>query len=123
MTREPQDESTFAEELAESLRQAIAYARGDRDAPVRVVRRTVRNTAVTPVPSYTAEEVRAIRTRLGYSQPIFALALGVTADAVQAWEQGKRGPNGAARRLLQVAERAPETFREAVAGVHEPTSR
>ena len=58
-------------------------------------------------PRYRAEDVRAIRKRLGLSQELFAEALNVSASAVRAWEQGQRNPDGAARRLLQLAERSP----------------
>jgi putative transcriptional regulator len=41
---------------------------------------------------------------------VFAAALNVSPDTIRAWEQGKREPDGATRRLLEVAEEYPEVF-------------
>ncbi|HEX5499391.1 MAG TPA: helix-turn-helix domain-containing protein [Thermomicrobiales bacterium] len=62
---------------------------------------------VERAPRYRAEEVRAIRKRLGVSQELFAETLNVSPSAVRAWEQGQRRPDGAARRLLELADHAP----------------
>jgi hypothetical protein len=43
-------------------------------------------------------------------QDVFAAALGVSPSTVRAWEQGDRIPEGASRRLLQIAEEHPEYF-------------
>ncbi len=42
------------------------------------------------------------------------MALNVSAETVRAWEQGKREPDGAALRLLQIAEQHPEWIMETV---------
>jgi len=55
-----------------------------------------------------------LRARLRLSQPVFARALNVSPETIRAWEQGKRRPDGAALRLLQVAERHPEAIVEHV---------
>jgi transcriptional regulator with XRE-family HTH domain len=46
------------------------------------------------------------------SQAIFAQMMGVSASTVRAWEQGKREPEGAARRLLQIAELHPGILKD-----------
>jgi DNA-binding transcriptional regulator YiaG len=68
-------------------------------------RRLVR---VAPPPPYDAARIRAIRRVLNVSQGVFAALLNVGLTTVQAWEQGKRVPDGASLRLLEIAERNPE---------------
>jgi putative transcriptional regulator len=43
------------------------------------------------------------------SQVTFARRIGVSIDTVRNWEQGKRAPQGPARGLLRIIDRAPET--------------
>jgi DNA-binding transcriptional regulator YiaG len=54
--------------------------------------------------------IRQIRRRLGVSQKQFAEILGVSVGSVRSWEQGLRRPDGASRRLLDIAERHPEVL-------------
>ena len=56
--------------------------------------------------------VSAIRERTGLSQAKFAALLGVSVRTLQEWEQGRRAPSGAARTLLMVAARNPQTLLE-----------
>jgi putative transcriptional regulator len=65
-------------------------------------------------PTRCVDAGAALRARLRLSQPIFARALNVSPDTVRAWEQGKRRPDGAALRLLQVTERYPNVIVEHV---------
>ncbi|MBA2277653.1 MAG: helix-turn-helix domain-containing protein [Chloroflexia bacterium] len=53
------------------------------------------------------EEIRAVRDSLGMSQPVFASVLSVSVQAVRAWEQGHRRPNGAALRLMEILRENP----------------
>lgn len=99
--------------LIEGLQEALAFERGEIKATARV-RVTGRTARVDAPPAYTAERVRAVREKLRVSQPIFAAALGVSERTVEAWEQGKRVPDGAARRLLEVVEEHPDTLLEKV---------
>jgi putative transcriptional regulator len=55
---------------------------------------------------------RQIRDRMGLSQKDFAHVLGVSVKTLQNWEQGRRNPNGAAAKLLRVAEKYPEVLLE-----------
>jgi putative transcriptional regulator len=65
---------------------------------------------VTPPAAYDADQIRAIRRALNVSQGVFADLLNVSLGTVQAWEQGRRVPDGAAVRLLEIAERYPKTI-------------
>jgi putative transcriptional regulator len=65
---------------------------------------------VTMVPS-----VSSIREKTGLSQAVFARLLGVSLRTLQEWKQRRRGPSGAARTLLLVADKNPHacwTLRE-----------
>ena len=56
-----------------------------------------------------AQYARRVRRRLGLTQVEFARRIGVSHETVRNWEQGKRRPTGAARALLRVLDKAPET--------------
>ena len=56
-----------------------------------------------------ARHARRIRRRLGLSQTELARRSDVSQETIRNWEQGKRCPTGAARALLRVLDKAPET--------------
>lgn len=56
-----------------------------------------------------ARYARRIRQRLGLSQVEFARRIDVPHETIRNWEQGKRYPTGAAKALLKVLDKAPET--------------
>ena len=56
-----------------------------------------------------ARYARRVRERLGLSQAEFSHRISVSIDTIRNWEQGKRSPTGAAKALLRVLDRAPET--------------
>ena len=56
-----------------------------------------------------ARFARRVRRRLGLTQVEFARRIEVSPETIRNWEQGKRGPTGAARTLLRVLDKAPET--------------
>ncbi len=58
---------------------------------------------------YAARYARRIRKRLGLTQMEFSLRIGVSIETIRNWEQGKRRPTGAARSLLKILDKAPET--------------
>ena len=55
-------------------------------------------------------ELMAARAQSGLSQFQFAKALGVSKRTIENWEQGRVEPTGAARRLLMLAARFPDTL-------------
>lgn len=63
-----------------------------------------------PVKPMPAKEIRAIRTRLGYTQIEFAALLNVPKVTAISWENGTRKPSGAALRLLAVVKHHPEAL-------------
>ena len=56
--------------------------------------------------------VAKIREKTGLSQARFAELLGVSVRTLQDWEQGRRGPSGAARTLLLIAAKNPQALLE-----------
>ena len=62
----------------------------------------------------TADDVRAIRRRLGLSQAAFPRRFGFSVASVRNWEQGHRRPEGAARVLLRVIAREPDAVTRAI---------
>jgi len=56
-----------------------------------------------------AKFARRVRKRLGLSQAAFSQRIDVPIDTIRNWEQGKRSPTGAAKALLKVLDKAPET--------------
>ena len=56
-----------------------------------------------------AKYARRVRRRLGLSQAEFSHRIDVSIETIRNWEQGKRCPTGAAKALLKVLDKAPET--------------
>lgn len=112
MTKTPK-KSVFGDRLIDAAREAVAIERGEKDA-ARVTRFTAAEAKVEAPPRYVAERIREIRDHMALSQPVFAAALNVSPETVRAWEQGKRAPDGATLRLLEVAEQHPEVLLQSV---------
>jgi len=69
---------------------------------------------VTQVLLPTASDVAKIRHKLHLDQEEFAEFMGVSIKTLQNWEQQRREPQGPARSLLRVAEKAPEAILKAL---------
>lgn len=102
---------SFGDLLLQGLTEALAFKNGELEARVSVREMTAREARVDPPPRFGTERIRSTRLKLGYSQPVFAKALNVSTQTVKAWEQGTRVPDGPTRRLLEIAEEAPEILR------------
>jgi putative transcriptional regulator len=90
-----------SDELLDSLQEAVGIVAGTQ-APARL--------HAAPA----AVDVRAIRRKLGLSQPGFASRFGFALATVRDWEQGRRRPEQAARTLLLVIDRNPQAVTEAL---------
>jgi putative transcriptional regulator len=88
------------EELKQSLREAGEIKRG-QSKPSRVFKLNAKN------------DIAKVRSRLGISQSKFAAVLGISADTLQNWEQGRRSPTGPAKVLLRIALKHPDVLLEA----------
>jgi putative transcriptional regulator len=91
--------SSIGKRLIQAAQEAAAVARGQ------------------PVPGaivHAPPDVRAIRTRLGLSQPAFAARFGLPVGTVRDWEQGRATPDQAARVLLRVIDTDPAAVQRAL---------
>jgi putative transcriptional regulator len=89
---------TFAE-LVGSMREALEHAQGKRSLRTTTLPR--------PPASFSRRAVRQVRIRLRASQTVFASYLNVSTKLVQAWEAGRRRPDGPALVLLHIAANQP----------------
>lgn len=62
----------------------------------------------------SAKFARRVRKRLGLTQEEFSVRIEVPVNTIRNWEQGKRCPTGAAKALLRVLDRAPESALQAL---------
>jgi putative transcriptional regulator len=107
--------ASIGEQTIGGLDEAAAFEYGKLPGTrVERVTLTARVAEAPPAPTYTSARIARIRDGLRLSQAVFAMALNVSPETVRAWEQGKREPDGAALRLLQIAEQHPEWIMETV---------
>lgn len=90
-------ESSLFNDIAQGLKEAIAYERGELDS--RSVRISCR---FSDPPEWTAEEIKRIRLNIPMTQRSFADFMGVSVKTVEAWENGRNHPSGSAARLMQI---------------------
>ncbi|MCL2158161.1 MAG: helix-turn-helix domain-containing protein [Oscillospiraceae bacterium] len=96
--------SEVSESIVRGLQEMLDHAQGKIELRSRKV------TAMHPI-EYTAEEIKAIRTKLNMSQGFFADLIGVSKKTVESWEYGHGKPRGAASRLITIADRDPDALR------------
>ena len=92
-------------ELFEALKQSLREA----DQIKRGAAKYSRTFKIDP-----KNDIVKVRGKLGLSQSKFADVLGISADTLQNWEQGRRQPTGPARVLLKIATRHPKVLLEVV---------
>jgi putative transcriptional regulator len=112
MAKKRYEDMSVAELITAGLSEAVEIAEGHMKAPKRRRIVTARHAAIAPPPRYGPDDVKAVRARLGCSQAVLAQAFSVSAPTVRSWEQGARVPDGASRRLLQIAEKHPDVIFE-----------
>lgn len=57
-----------------------------------------------PVKSYSAMQIKKLRTKVKASQAVFAAYLNTSPSTVQKWEQGQKKPNGPSLKLLNLVD-------------------
>lgn len=89
--------SQFADELMQSLKEALAHARGEGPAIVHEF----------PSP-------REVRERIHLTQAEMAPLMGMSLSGYRKWEQGERKVSGPANTLLRVIAHEPEAVMRAL---------
>ncbi len=89
--------STFGDDLIQSLKEAVAHAKGDGYA--------VLHSPVTP---------REVREQAKLTQAQMAPLMGMSLSGYRKWEQGTRQISGPAATLLRVIAKEPEAVKRAL---------
>lgn len=98
-------EGTMFDGIRQGLTEALEALRNGQPLTCREVEFADPPTPLAP------EEIAATRRHvLRVSQAVFARLLNVAVQTVQAWEQGRTAPSGAALRLLHVVKAHPAIF-------------
>ena len=107
------------EDILGSMKEALEHAEGKRN-----LRTTTLPLPPTPL---NGRAVKRVRTALHASQAVFARDLNVSTKLVQAWEAGRRVPEGPALLLLHIAAEKPELLEairyESEASQRRPTNK
>ena len=90
----------------EFIKDLQALKLPDQGLPTDRYRRSVYALPAEP------KEIKAARKAVHYSQTKFAAALGVAPATIQAWEQGKRQPDGPASKILRLNKKMPGLIEE-----------
>ena len=98
------DRTGIGREIEAALGEVVAHVRGEAALSCRIV------------DAPAGEWIVALRKRLKLSRQRFADRFGLDVRAVQEWEQGRRVPDRAARVLLTVIDRDPESVVRALRG-------
>jgi putative transcriptional regulator len=108
----------LGQELIRGMMEIVAHQEG------KITLRTTKMELPDLPPELSGEEISKIRLKkLHMSQGAFARFLGVSVRVVQSWEQGEKKPSGAARRLLQIAEKNPAALLSASTIPHKRLSK
>lgn len=97
--------------LKEGLEEIIEHQKGKKKLKTRAL------DIPEPAMPYSAKDVKRIRESLHYPQSIFAQFLNVSVRTVESWESGRRTPNHAALRLLEIIDKGyypPKRHRKAI---------
>lgn len=95
----------LGQELIKGMMEVMAHQEG------KITLRTTKMEMPELPPELSGAAISKIRLKkLHMSQGAFAKLLGVSVRVIQSWEQDEKKPSGAARRLLQVAEKNPDAL-------------
>ncbi|MBQ9749507.1 MAG: helix-turn-helix domain-containing protein [Clostridia bacterium] len=88
------------DEIKLGVEQAIEYEKGNLKAKKTTL-------SITPIDTFTPQEIKEIRNNTGLTQNLFAKYMGVSVKTVESWESGRNHPEGAACRLLSLTRNDP----------------
>ncbi len=69
-----------------------------------ITMKNIKNLCLPDIQDYTPEQIISIRTNLKLSQSALASVFNISPSTVQKWEQGKKKPTGASKKLLNLVE-------------------
>lgn len=95
--------SKIGQDIIKGLKEALDHAQGKIKLRTTIVE-------IPEVKLFSSDEIKELRKSLGFSQAVFANALGVSNRTVEEWERGKNTPCGSSSRLLEIIQKAPETL-------------
>jgi putative transcriptional regulator len=95
---------TYKNDAYAAIHETVAdyYAAGVID---KQTMREFDTACLTPVHTFTAAEIIALRKREQVSQVILAHYLNVSKESVSQWERGEKHPAGTSLKLLSLAEK------------------
>ena len=82
------------------LEEAIQHEKGTIKARTNTV-------TISPIKTFTPEQIKTIRIREGMTQAVFAHFMGVSSKTVEAWEAGTNKPAGPASRMFELMDKEP----------------
>ena len=80
----------------------LAIALYDIDAIDSITLRELSALHIPPVRKLAPHDIKKLRLRQKVSQAVFAKLLNISVYTIQDWEQGKKHPNGATLKLLNI---------------------
>jgi len=93
--------SKMGQELIEAMQELLDYSEG------RIELKTSTYNLAPVCEKISVDDIKETRKKLGVSQGVFAVILGVSKKTVESWETGRYAPNGAARRLITMLKEDP----------------
>lgn len=96
--------SRVGDDLVEAFEQMATYLRGNADA----------ETYDVPADVLTPTRIQGIRRKVASSTKEFERRFQVPARTMEAYEQGRRRPDGAMMALLRIIDREPDAVRRAL---------
>ncbi len=60
---------------------------------------------LAPIPEYSSEKIRSLRSQLQLSQTVFAAILNTSLSTVRKWEGDEKHPSGPSLKLLNLLDR------------------
>lgn len=113
-------QNSVGNKITGRLKGFVDAVENGEDVSTRFTCRTIR-LQLEPQ-EYNPSLVKQTRKILGASQAIFAQFLGVSASAVQDWEQGEKPPKGSACRLMDEIRRDPDYWLKRLQELSTPVS-
>jgi len=86
--------SRMGQDLIEAMQEALDHSEG------KIELKTSHFSLTPDCETISVDDIRETRKKLGVSQSVFAVVLGVSKKTVESWEAGRYIPDGAARRLI-----------------------